>query len=244
MKITSKIASVSALLVLGLSISTPVFAADVTSTDTTQGTVGILEGSNTSPVDPVDPEDPNHPPLDTDPDDPGNNGTGQNGPLSLDYVSDVDFGNNKFNGKQSVYHLFKLDDKRNPTTEPLTYNPWVQVTDSRNTGAGWALSVNYDEDGSFKTTGNKALIGAKLQFGTSTFDKVNADSNVSSAPTHEGTLSVSDTPADVSIADTNAGMGTWLQHFSKDDTTLTVPAGNTAGQYSATLVWTLTDAAK
>lgn len=70
--------------------------ADETIDDSTTSTAKItFEGTNTDPVTPVNPNDPDTPvdpnnPI--DPDDPDNHGTGDNGPLSIDYVSNITFG--------------------------------------------------------------------------------------------------------------------------------------------------------
>src|SRR5699024_11718832 len=71
------------------------------------------------PVGPVDPTDPTQPNTDS-PEDNGNI-TGQNGPLSLDYVSHLDFGNQEISTSEEIYS--------SETTEP-----YIQVTDLRGSG--------------------------------------------------------------------------------------------------------------
>lgn len=40
----------------------------------------------------------------------------------------------------------------------------------------------------------------------------------------------------------NTGLGTWADQMTTTDVSLKVPSGNLAGDYTATLEWTLTDA--
>lgn len=217
MKLLSVIKNTSLLTLLALSATTPVLA-DTTTPQAANSTakVGILTGTK-------DPDDPNDP-----------------GPLALDHVPDIDFGINELDNGGSTYHVQKLDESRNPTGQPLDQDPYAQVTDRRNTGAGWTLQVKYDTDGYWKS-GDKKISGGVLNFGTPTFTSL-AENNVSAAPTKSGTTEISDADANIASSDESAGMGTWKESFKQDDTTLFIPSGNSAGDYEATLVWTLTDA--
>ena len=95
--------------------SFPILAATV-STVTSNATVTFTPG--TEPTGPVDPDDPSKP-LD-----PPGQGTGESGPLSIDYVPNITFGSQAISGSQKVYNASEL-------------KPFVQVTDIRGTGAGW-----------------------------------------------------------------------------------------------------------
>lgn len=218
MKISSVIKNTSILTLLTLSATTPVLADTTTpqSSANSIAKVGILPGTK-------DPDDPNDP-----------------GPLALDHVPDIDFGINDLDTNGSTYHIQKLDESRNPMGQPLDEDPYAQVTDRRNTGAGWTLQVKYDTDGYWKS-GDKKVTGGVLTFGTPTFTSL-AKNNVSAAPTNSGTTEISDTDNNIASSDENAGMGTWKESFKQDDTTLYIPSGNSAGNYEAILVWTLTDA--
>ena len=93
--------------------SFPILAATV-STVTSNATVTFTPG--TEPTGPVDPDDPSKP-LD-----PPGQGTGESGPLSIDYVPNITFGSQAISGSQKVYNASEL-------------KPFVQVTDIRGTGA-------------------------------------------------------------------------------------------------------------
>ncbi|GKQ43304.1 hypothetical protein RD055328_12270 [Companilactobacillus sp. RD055328] len=249
MKTTTKLISASALALLAISTATTSVLADplAPSTATSTGKVGIKEGTDTKPTDPVDPTDPTKPidpskPI--DPGDPDNPGTGNPGPLSIDYVSNINFGMNDYSGDAITISPMKLDADGNATTTPIERNPWVQLTDKRNTGKGWTLSVNYDADGWISTDGTKKpLKGAVLTLGDASFTAKDS-SNQSGAPTHPGDIATTQIGSDSQIigqAGTDAGMGTWFEEFDKTTTTLMIPAGNTAGSYQANLNWTLAE---
>ncbi|MEG0545465.1 MAG: WxL domain-containing protein, partial [Carnobacterium sp.] len=73
--------------------------AAVSSTHTSENKINFTagEGVVTPPVDPTNPDNPNVPsPIDET--DPENAGTGQTGPLSIDYVSNIKFGEHKITG--------------------------------------------------------------------------------------------------------------------------------------------------
>lgn len=216
MKKSSVIKNASLLALLAMSITTPVLAETVPTPAQSTAKVGILEGT-TDPTDPTD-----------------------RGPLAIDYVSNLDFGINNLDSAGSTYHIQKLDGNRNPTGTPLEEDPYVQVTDRRNTGAGWTLQVKYDKDGYWKS-GDKKISGGVLTLGTPTFNSV-ASVNESTPPVKDGTTEVSTVDANVAVSGKDAGMGAWKESFKQNDTTLFVPAGNSIGDYEATLVWTLTDA--
>ena len=72
------------------------------------------------PTEPLDP---------TDEDNPTDEPTHNKGPLSLDYVSSIDFGTQKINMyKKEIY-------------ESTSLKPFIQITDNRGTGAGWKVTA-------------------------------------------------------------------------------------------------------
>ncbi|MFD1410405.1 WxL domain-containing protein [Lapidilactobacillus gannanensis] len=111
--------------------------------------------------------------------------------------------------------------------------------------AGWTVSV-------FRSkfmNGNVELKGAVLNFG----DGVIADNNNSADATNlpaGGAITVDDEAAivldasKVRLDGTYPGVGEITRTLAKTDTTLDVPANNTAGVYKADLTWTLTDSAE
>ncbi len=85
--------SLAATTLLSTTLLTGILANADESGDTTTTTAKItFTGGNDDPVNPVDPDNPDNPVNPVDPDDPDNHGTDDNGPLSIDYVSNISFG--------------------------------------------------------------------------------------------------------------------------------------------------------
>ncbi|MFU1822293.1 WxL domain-containing protein, partial [Enterococcus faecium] len=55
---------------------------------------------------------------------------------------------------------------------------------------------------------------------------------------------VNDTAQNImtATANTNTGLGSWADEMDTANVSLKVPSGNLVGDYTATLVWTLSDA--
>lgn len=208
--------------------------AAVSSTHTSENEINFIagEGVVTPPVDPTNSDNPNVPkPL--DPTDPENQGTGQTGPLSIDYVSNIKFGQHKITGKDIAY-------------KALNANPFVQVTDLRGAGEGWHLSAKMTE---FKN-GNKVLKGASLAFKNGVV-KAGSSSNISLAPTHSEMLFTNADSRPVMNAKDKGGRGTWLTTWSGTDQSneavqLNVIAGTPEAntEYTSSITWELEDAPK
>lgn len=68
--------------------------------------------------------------------------------------------------------------------------------------------------------------------------------NVSVAPNNFGIKLEADGEGAATLmqADEKTGMGSWADVLNSDEVKLTVPAGNFAGEYNATLSWSLVDA--
>lgn len=208
--------------------------ATVSSTHTSDTKINFTagEGIVTPPVDPTNPDNPNVPnPL--DPTDPDNPGTGQDGPLSIDYVSNIKFGAHKITGKNIAY-------------KALNANPFVQVTDLRGSGDGWSLSAKMTEF----TSGNKVLRGATLAIKDG-FVKAGSSSNISLAPTKCDVLFNNADSKTVMDAKDKGGRGTWLTVWSGTDQAneaiqLNVIAGTPEAntEYKSSITWELEDAPK
>ncbi|WP_409022205.1 WxL domain-containing protein [Dellaglioa sp. P0083] len=238
MKTTKIVTSAIVLTTLGLIAAPAVNAATVGSLPT-KGSVGFTD--NTDPTGPVDPTDPTDPVDPTDP--PINPGT--NGPLSLDYVSNFDFGSkNKVSGSDTTYYAapVEITDSKGTAKEVANY---LQVTDNRGSNAGW--TVNVKQEGAF-TDGTKELTGAQLSMKDQTFNSTNMDDVTT--PAIAGTVAPT-VGSDVKVVTANdgQGMGTWTDSFGKDAAAkavaLTVPgktAKNLNSTYTTDLTWTLTDA--
>lgn len=210
----------------------------------------IEDESPTDPTNPTDP-DPEKPvkPVDpTDPEKPIEPGT--NGPLSLDYASILDFGEQLISVKDKVYYakpqlLFGEDgivDEANPVPN------YAQVTDKRGGEKGWALSVK--QNGQFKAEkSGRELTGAEITFKNAVVDSVSTSKAPSIVKSSFSLKSDGTGVAEnVMSAAKGEGFGTWVYRFGNDVTKaesieLSVP-GATAKDtdtYKTTLTWTLTD---
>lgn len=210
--------------------------AEVSNTAGSNNTVNFKsgEGDITNPVDPTDPTNPVVPsPI--DPTDPTNPGTGNKGPLSIDYASNIKFGEQKIAGKDMVYSAINKD-------------PFVQVTDTRGTGAGWHLSAAASE---FQNADkSKTLKGAELSFKNGQV-KATSENSVSVNPTASDVVFSNTSPQLVFNAKAGEGRGTWLNVWStaeekNENVQLKVLAGSADAdtEYTATIVWELADAPK
>lgn len=202
-----------------------VMAATV-STVTSNATITFTPG--TEPTSPVDPDDPSKP-LD-----PPGQGTGEAGPLSIDYVPNITFGSQAISGSQQVYNSSEL-------------KPFVQITDIRGTGAGWnviakATPFNDGTEDSLKGSTISLKGGYALSANTSA---------TKPTPSNPVVLTTDNTEATVLVATENSGLGTWIDRWyptettatSNDNVTLTVPSGSaTAKTHTSTITWTLADA--
>lgn len=214
----------TSILVTSLFIGVQTSHAVIKSKAESKSEVKIIEGNTTGPVDPKDPTDPNKP----NPEVPG---TGNEGPLTIDYVPNIEFGEQEIKEKEATYNA-------------KTEHPYVQVSDRRGTGAGWNLKVSIDE---FKNGDQKqTLKGAELSLKNG--DIKTTSGNVSEKPQGNNVTLNKDLQV-IMQAGTDQGMGTWLDVFSgkKDDNEnvqLKVPAGSARAKqsYSSVIRWELTDA--
>lgn len=188
---------------------------------------------------PRDPEDPTEPLDPTDPDNPTDEPTHNAGPLSLDYVSSIDFGVQEVN----------INEEK--TYESISLKPFIQITDNRGTGSGWKVSAAAS---SFNDGTNDTLSGAVITFNNG--EVVSPTGLAAPTPNQEVVLSTNGVAVDVVTAQKNTGLGTWLNRWfptldetrtfnmeTNDNVTLKVPAGvATVGTHKATITWTLTDA--
>lgn len=114
----------------------------------------------------------------------------------------------------------------------------AQVSDARGTGDGWNLQVSLGSPFKLSASeGGHLLDGAILKLGTRTA----TSTGTGQAPgTLVNELTVNDAAQSTVKADVGQGMGTWSMPYT--DATLTIPAGNYLGAYTATINWSLTDA--
>ncbi|WP_022792023.1 WxL domain-containing protein [Weissella halotolerans] len=264
-------AAVLATTALGTALPVVANAADVANYNTT---AGVTFTPNTDKVDPVSPDpdengkpgtiDPNNPVVPVDPDDPNDKNPvdpdkGTQGPLSIDYVSDFNFGKQKISSKDMTY--FAKAQKFVDDTKPHVL--YAQVTDNRGTGQGWQLNVKQDAE--FKTAdGTNTLTGAQIAIkgmNTATQDGSAAGQVLAGAADTQLKVGANVLAMNAPV---DAGQGTWVDRFGADtdlkneaDTnedggardvdqavTLSVPgkSNKIADQkYSTSLTWTLSD---
>lgn len=197
-----------------------------------------------SPIPPLDAENPVQPIDPTNPD--GNPNPGTQGPLTLDYVSSWDFGQQKISTKDEKYYanFVKLQDSR-------TVQPYIQVSDFRGTNGGWSLFVKQDKQFSNKDLLHSELTGAKLFFSAGGW-VIGTSNNTWNRPyTTNGNLVPGEGNVEVFMAPKRTGAMTWIRTMgdrepgdTKDTgISLSIP-GKTpkdAGVYRTTLTWTLAD---
>ncbi|ELB61621.1 hypothetical protein OKS_03414 [Enterococcus faecium EnGen0047] len=183
--------------------------------------IGLTKQDPDNPVGPIDPIDPDDNP-------PSNDPTGNTGDLRIDYISNIDFGTQTISGKTETY----IAEKPASLTES-------QVSDLRGTDAGWHLQVNYDTEKPGFTSEDKTLSGAELTLPSGTAKSV-ADNKATPPATSE--VVVNDAAQNIMTAAANTGLGTWADEMDTANVSLKVPSGNLVGDYTATLVWTLSDA--
>lgn len=207
---------IGAFSMLGGMSSIPMLAA------TADSDVSIQFTENLSPTSPVDPENPDLP--GTGP------GTGMLGPLSLDYVPDLDFGSHALTGREETF-------------KTLNVTPYIQVTDTRGTGEGWEVKASMSEltDVDSGTKNLPAVIA--FQNGSTATTSTN---NSQSPQYYNFELSTGGDAVTVSQAAANQGMGTWVTRWLAGDTqsseneyvTMTVDTANAyATDYSSTITW-------
>lgn len=209
----------------------PLLIQSVSAQDSTTSDAQIQFTEPTDSPTILDPEDPSRDfPAQDETDDP--QVTGNTGPLTIDYVSNLDFGVHKVDVAEATYQA----------TNDL---PFVQVSDRRGSGAGWNLTV---EASNFTSAGEATLPGAYITL--SNGEAVSRLANIT-APTVSDSIVVNTggDAANVATAAVDAGMGSWVTRWSANgqetnpNVELTVPqAAASQGTHNSTLTWTLTDA--
>lgn len=190
------------------------------------------DGVVTPPVNPKNPDlEPNNP---IDPTDPDNSGTGKKGPLSVDYISNLKFGQHKISGKTITYNVLNED-------------PFIQVTDLRGAGDGWKLSAKMSP---FKSKENQELKGASLSIKRGQV-KAGSSTNISAPPFNSDVVFNNSENKLVMSAKDKAGRGTWLTVWSgKDQANESIQLNVLAGtpeantDYTSAITWSLEDAPK
>jgi len=207
---------------------------DEASHGSSEATVVFLPNDSAPPVvDPTEPEKPYEPdPADpTDPQDPPTENAGY---LTLDYVSSINLGKHTIEGSTEVYESEEL-------------RPFIQVTDRRGTGSGWAVTAVASE---FETDDDQdTLPGSILMFKNGSV--ISPGNSAAPYPYPDVELHPGGESDWVLWADQDTGLGTWVNRWFpseensdlNDHVLLEVPGGSaTVGEHKATVTWLLTDA--
>ena len=244
----NKIISLASVMALGLSMGAGVVSAAGQDGGeyTSNGLIEFTPGEQ--PVDPVDPLDPEQPVDPTDPTDPeGKPQPGTPGPLSIDFASSFNFGDNKITSKDETYYAGLQKYKDKDTDQELREGPnYVQVTDNRGTLGGWTLKVKQTKQ--FETDDSHKLEGAKITLINGNINTVSE----STPATAVDKIEIDNMNEDLLVmsAKKDAGAGTFLTRWgdedlakSKENVKLFVPgkAVKKKAQYRTSFVWTLTD---
>lgn len=211
-------------------MSMTIYAEEMSDSATSTAKI-TFEGNDThsnKPVNPDNPDDPIDKPDEVDPDDPNNHGTGDQGPLSIDYVSNISFGTQEISQNKKVYVAANA-------------KPFVQITDKRGVAGGWSLTATASK---FSAADSSELKGAILSFANG--DTRTTSDNISGKPDAFDFTFNNHEAQPVMTAKSLNGQGTWLDVFEGEEgnntnVQLTVPTGSAqAKEYTATITWTLT----
>ncbi|MDG0873779.1 WxL domain-containing protein [Paenibacillus thiaminolyticus] len=225
-----RILALGIILAGTMPLSYTVEAADSSTASSTSSIRFTADEGPTNPVDPDDPDNPN-PGEPIDPEDPGNGGTGNSGALTLDYVTNFQFGTQTIGSGTISYHA-------------QNKSPFVQVSDKRGTGEGWTLKATASE---FQSEDGKLLAGAVLSLRNG---QVKSQSgNVSSPPAAHDVVFDNKDAQLVMVAKEGGGRGTWISVFpgtedGNSNVQLQVLAGSAdaLADYSAVITWELSNA--
>lgn len=254
-----KLGTVSALLISTMVLGGEIFAAEVSLNSN-----AVVEfEENTDQTNPVNPLDPDKPvlPIDTiDPDGEITEGTA--GPLSIDFISSLNFGKQKISSVDQTYFakpqlVIDIDgnndeevplidiDGNNEEEVPL----FAQITDNRGTLGGWSLSVKQNGQFNNGDATHGELVGAKIEF-------LNGEVASSSVTMPSFVNSPIDVTADgegastvVMAASEGEGSGTFVYRLGNESSLeesvkLSVPGSTVKmkdAMYRTTLTWTLND---
>lgn len=144
--------------------------------------------------------------------------------LKLESAPTFDFGSQELSGTGNTFN------------EAATVTGDLTVNNIGNT-SGWNVTVARSEF----LDGSTTLKGADLKLEQGTVSATSSD-NTSTAPTTMLADLKNTSAAPVFTAAAGNGIGEWKDVFAVSNASLYAPAGNVAGNYTASLTWTLTNA--
>ncbi|PFJ17522.1 cell surface protein [Bacillus cereus] len=219
------------IILTGTTLSTNSVKADEVNKAISKSYINfIADNGPTDPIDPINPDNSN-PPKPIDSEDSDNKGTGNSGGLTLDYVSNIQFGTKKIVNGNTIYHA-------------KNKNPFLQVSDKRGTEEGWTLKARASE---LKSEDGKVLTGAILSLRNGQVKS--RSSNVSTPPITNDVVFDNNDAKLVMFTEVDTGRGTWINVFSGTDgdnsnAQLKVlgDSADTLTNYSTVITWELSNA--
>ncbi|OJG96959.1 hypothetical protein RV18_GL001308 [Enterococcus termitis] len=170
------------------------------------GTVSVEGSSISNPIDPENPDDIA---------DPGE-GPSTEGPLRIDYVSSLDFGQAQLSDTNRTYTA--LAQQFLGETGPR--GSYIQITDQRTISTGWTLQVKQNHQ--FRNTVIQEASEQELSGAVLSLDKAWANSNsISGSPTvtrETIALNSIDTAYELATATAGNGRGVWTIAFGASET--------------------------
>lgn len=240
-----KLGAVAALLASGV----VVVGTEANAETKTYGTKGdITFEQSTEPEKPVHPgnPDPENPVIPIDPTNPEGPDSGTQGPLSIDYVSSLDFGSQEISNKTMTYYA-----------KPQTFNTgqeatpnYMQVTDKTGKVGGWRLTVEQATDFTAQSAdaANKTIVGAEISLEAGE-GKIASNGNGVSPKARNIKLTGEGSGAAILAAEKGQGAGLWTSTFGElsevdgevfnTGASLTIPGSSQtdADKYTTELVW-------
>ncbi|MBQ0137744.1 MAG: WxL domain-containing protein [Kurthia sp.] len=220
--------------------------AEETKTYNTNGDITFEQ--STEPEQPVYPGDPNPetPVKPTDPTNPDGPGEGTQGPISIDYISSLDFGKQEISNKNQLYYAKPQSYQSGEEDSPN----FMQVTDKSGKVAGWRLSVEQVTDFTAQSEDatNKTITGAKITLNAAD-GEITSNSNSPKPSARNITLDGAGSSQAILSAEAGAGAGLWTSTFGELETTdetvvntgasLMIPGSSQtdADKYTTELVW-------
>lgn len=235
----NRLATIAMLASSGIlfSSSSIVEAAEVGATNS-NADAGFIE--NTDITNPVDPTDPTRPIKPTKPPTPG--------PLSLNYVSDIQFGSHDSATEETNFYALldkvTYEDGEGQQEERPNF---VEVTDRRGANSGWRLTVRQNEQ--LKNENGTVLSDAHITMKNTTMKTLD-DADFPPANVSKSEFILQDNQESLVVAaEKGTGMGSWSINFGstneegKSSIALSVPNSGIkeSGIYTTSLTWTLSD---
>lgn len=194
-----------------------------------------LDDGKTPPVDPTNPDE------EVEPEEPGES---TDGPLSIDHVSNLHFGEQLISAKAKTYYAAMEKVKKGE--ESIEVPNYVQVSDKRGSNEGWILKVKQEQQ--FATDEGTELGAAELKLSNAQVQTTSDNNATAPTPISEITLVPAGGDVEVVSARQDEGMGLWTNSFGNETTgansvSLHVPgeSAKQAAKYTTTLTWTLSN---